>query len=38
FGAAYLAARLLGSSTREATEAGHRLAGEVVRHHGALIR
>lgn len=38
FGAAYLAARLLGASPREAVMAGHRLAGEVVRHYGALIR
>lgn len=38
FGAAYLAARLEGASPSDAVRRGHALAGEVVRHHGALIR
>ena len=37
FSAAYLAARLRGSSPLEAAEAGHRLAGAVVAHRGAII-
>lgn len=37
FGAAYLAARLRGSSPVEAAEAGHRLASQVIQHPGALI-
>lgn len=37
FGAAYFAARLTGAPPLEAARRGHRLAGEVVRHHGALI-
>jgi 2-dehydro-3-deoxygluconokinase len=37
FSAAYLAARLKGSSPIEAAEAGHRLAGAVVAHRGAII-
>ncbi len=37
FAAAYLAARLAGRSPDSAAEAGHRLAGEVIRHHGAII-
>ena len=37
FAAAYLAARLAGSEPAEAARAGHRLAGEVVRHRGAII-
>lgn len=38
FGAAYVAARLSGASAVEAAHRGHKLAGEVVRHFGALIR
>ena len=38
FGAAYVAARLSGLSPVEAVHRGHQLAGEVVRHFGALIR
>jgi 2-dehydro-3-deoxygluconokinase len=37
FGAAYLAARLSGASPQEAARAGHRLAGTVIRHRGAII-
>jgi len=37
FAAAYLAARLRGFSPAEAAAAGHRLAGIVVRHHGAIV-
>lgn len=37
FNGAYLAARLLGKSPREAAEAGNRLAGAKVRHHGAIM-
>ena len=37
FAAAYLAARLSGAEPREAARAGHRLAGAVVRHPGAII-
>jgi 2-dehydro-3-deoxygluconokinase len=37
FGAAYLAARLSGASPLEAAAAGHRLAGTVIRHRGAII-
>ena len=37
FGAAYLAARLQGHSGVAAAEAGHRLAGVVIRHRGAII-
>jgi 2-dehydro-3-deoxygluconokinase len=37
FSAAYLAARLKGLSSVEAAEAGHRLAGAVVAHRGAII-
>lgn len=37
FSAAYLAARLKGLSPLEAAEAGHRLAGAVVAHRGAII-
>ncbi|MET0605253.1 MAG: sugar kinase [Beijerinckiaceae bacterium] len=36
FNAAYLAARMNGASPREAALAGHRLAGVVIRHRGAL--
>ncbi len=37
FAAAYLAARLSGLAPSDAAAAGHRLAGEVVRHRGAII-
>jgi 2-dehydro-3-deoxygluconokinase len=37
FSAAYLAARLKGASPLEAAKAGHRLAGAVVAHRGAII-
>jgi 2-dehydro-3-deoxygluconokinase len=37
FAAAYLAARLGGAEPPEAAKAGHRLAGAVVRHRGAII-
>ncbi|MFJ2462663.1 sugar kinase [Pseudomonas sp. NPDC087615] len=37
FSAAYLASRLLGGSTYEAAEAGHRLASRVIQVPGALI-
>lgn len=37
FSAAYLAARLRGGTPLEAARAGHRLAGAVVGHRGALI-
>jgi 2-dehydro-3-deoxygluconokinase len=37
FAAAYLAARLGGAEPAEAARAGHRLAGAVVRHRGAII-
>jgi 2-dehydro-3-deoxygluconokinase len=37
FAAAYLDARLAGKSPEAAARAGHRLAGEVVRHRGAII-
>lgn len=37
FSAAYLAARLKGLSPAKAAEAGHRLAGAVVAHRGAII-
>jgi 2-dehydro-3-deoxygluconokinase len=37
FAAAYLAARLAGSDAIEASRAGHRLAGVVVGHPGAII-
>jgi 2-dehydro-3-deoxygluconokinase len=37
FAAAYLAARLVGSNPIEASRAGHRLAGVVVGHPGAII-
>ncbi|UIJ72496.1 sugar kinase [Aurantimonas sp. HBX-1] len=38
FNAGYLAARLSGIPAPEAVRRGHALAGEVVRHYGALIR
>lgn len=37
FAAAYLAARLRGADPVAAAQAGHRLAGTVVCHHGAII-
>ncbi len=37
FGAAYLAARLSGAGPEQAAHAGHRLAGTVIRHRGAII-
>ena len=37
FAAAYLAARLVGAEPADAARAGHRLAGAVVRHRGAII-
>jgi 2-dehydro-3-deoxygluconokinase len=37
FAAAYLAARLRGAAPAVAARAGHRLAGAVVRHRGAII-
>lgn len=37
FGAAYLAARLRGQSGVQAAAAGHRLAGTVIQHRGAII-
>jgi 2-dehydro-3-deoxygluconokinase len=37
FGGAYLAARLSGAAPQEAARAGHRLAGTVIRHRGAII-
>ena len=37
FAAAYLAARLAGAVPAAAAQAGHRLAGAVVRHRGAII-
>jgi 2-dehydro-3-deoxygluconokinase len=37
FGAAYMAARLSGQGPEDAARAGHRLAGTVIRHRGAII-
>lgn len=37
FNAAYLAARILGRTAAEAAQEGHRLAGHVIRHKGAII-
>jgi len=37
FNAGYLAARLSGSEPRDAASAAHRLAGDVIRHPGALV-
>ena len=37
FNAAYLAARLAGASPADATRDGHRLAGVVVQHRGAIV-
>ena len=37
FGAAYMVARLSGKGPEEAARMGHRLAGTVIRHRGAII-
>ena len=37
FNAAYLAARLKGAKPDDAARVAHVLAGEVIRHHGAII-
>jgi 2-dehydro-3-deoxygluconokinase len=37
FNAAYLAARISGAPPVEAVRAGHSLAGEVIRHRGAIM-
>jgi 2-dehydro-3-deoxygluconokinase len=37
FNAAYMAARLTGHAATDAARAGHRVAGAVVRHRGAII-
>jgi 2-dehydro-3-deoxygluconokinase len=37
FNAAYIASRLCGEKPLQAAAAAHRLAGEVIRHHGALM-
>jgi 2-dehydro-3-deoxygluconokinase len=37
FGAGYMAARLSGKGPEDAARAGHRLAGTVIRHRGAII-
>ncbi|MCW5700165.1 MAG: sugar kinase, partial [Rhodospirillales bacterium] len=37
FNAGYLAARLMGAAPEDAARAGHRLAGAVIRHPGAVI-
>ena len=37
FNAGYLAARLSGRNPVEAAGAAHRLAGEVIRHRGAIV-
>jgi len=37
FNAAYLAARMSGTVPAEAATAAHRLAGQVIRHRGALM-
>jgi 2-dehydro-3-deoxygluconokinase len=37
FGAGYMAARLSGDGPADAARAGHRLAGTVIRHRGAII-
>lgn len=38
FNAAYLAARLKGFAPQTAAQWGHRLASEVIQHHGAIIK
>ena len=37
FNAGYLAARLSGTEAAQAASAAHRLAGDVIRHQGALV-
>jgi 2-dehydro-3-deoxygluconokinase len=37
FNAAYIAARLAGERPTQAAGAAHRLAGQVIRHRGALM-
>jgi 2-dehydro-3-deoxygluconokinase len=37
FNAGYLAARLAGRGAREAAESAHKLAGQVIRHRGAIM-
>ncbi len=37
FNAGYLAARLSGVDAAQAVSAAHRLAGDVIRHRGALV-
>jgi 2-dehydro-3-deoxygluconokinase len=37
FNAGYLAARLAGRSAAEAAQAAHKLAGQVISHHGAIM-
>ena len=37
FNAGYLAARLMGAEPAQAASAAHRLAGDVIRHRGALV-
>jgi 2-dehydro-3-deoxygluconokinase len=37
FNAGYLAARLAGVDPAQAASAAHRLAGDVIRHHGAFV-
>ena len=37
FNAGYLAARLAGADPAAAASAAHRLAGDVIRHHGAFV-
>ncbi len=37
FNAAYIAARLSGDGPQAAAAAAHRLAGEVIRHRGAIM-
>jgi len=37
FNAGYLAARVSGTEPTQAASAGHRLAGDVIRHHGAFV-
>jgi 2-dehydro-3-deoxygluconokinase len=37
FNAGYLAARLTGTEPAQAASVAHRLAGDVIRHHGAFV-
>jgi 2-dehydro-3-deoxygluconokinase len=37
FNAAYLAARIAGASALDAASSGHALAGQVIRHRGAIM-